>query len=137
MNKMKEKTGLQTCVEAFERLKAGSPHVKSHVGLSRERITAGIVSVEAGFDRGYLKKARPAHRALIAQIESYRDSAPAQNASQAVLLKRAVRKADLAREELSQMQERLSVVLIQNMQLVERVRFLELELKKSANLLRL
>ena len=65
------KSGLDQCVEAFDRLKAGQPRVIEHIGIAKSKITAGIVSVEAGFDRGYLKKARSAHAPLISMIEAF------------------------------------------------------------------
>jgi hypothetical protein len=70
MNKIK-KTGLDMCVEAFERLKAGNPRVLKHVGLSRSKFTAGIISYESGQSRGYLKKGRERHKPLIKKIEDY------------------------------------------------------------------
>lgn len=47
--------GLRACEEALTRLMKGEPVVSKHVGLSLKKITASIVSLEAGFDRGYLK----------------------------------------------------------------------------------
>ncbi|KKJ98859.1 MULTISPECIES: hypothetical protein [Pseudomonadaceae] len=120
--------GLLACEEAFERLKAGQPHVESHVGLVQNKITAGIVSVEAGFDRGYLKKARISHRNLIARIEAFRNEKIPSSNSQALRMRRALDRAGRATSELEQAQERLYQVLLQNIQLVERVRALEEEL---------
>ena len=64
--------GVKICEAAFERLKAGCPVISAHVGIDGSKITAGIVSVEAGFDRGYLKRSRGSHMPLIARIEAYR-----------------------------------------------------------------
>lgn len=47
--------GLAACEIALERLLEGRAIVPAHVGLNFSKITAGIVSHEAGFDRGYLK----------------------------------------------------------------------------------
>lgn len=123
--------GVKVCEEAFERLKAGKPNHSAHVGLPRNKITAGIVSVEAGFDRGYLKKSRKPHIALVSTIEAYRSDVDAPSASSVMQVKRAQNKADKALSELEQARAQLYAVLTQNMQLVERVKDLEAELKKS------
>lgn len=48
--------GLVACEEALQRLLDGVPIVSQHVKLDISKLTASIVSFEAGFDRGYLKK---------------------------------------------------------------------------------
>ncbi|EKT4451421.1 hypothetical protein QEL87_002733 [Pseudomonas putida] len=125
--------GVKACVEAFERLKAGKPHVAAHVGLDGTKITAGIVSFEAGFDRGYLKKKRPSHQALIAQIEAFRTSFGNLASSKTLQIKRANDKVVKARSELEVAQEQLYQVMTHNIQLVERVRLLEDQLKRLSN----
>lgn len=125
--------GVSACLEAFERLKSGSPIVSSHVGIERAKITAGIVSVEAGFDRGYLKKSRASHLPLLALIESYRNSAPSAASSKSIQVRRANEKWAKANDELEMMRERLYRVVEQNIQLVERVRNLEAQLKEVNN----
>ena len=125
--------GVEACVQAFERLKTGKPNLAVHVGLDPSKITAGIVSFEAGFDRGYLKKKRPSHQPLIAQIEAYRTSFGTVSASKSQKIKRANEKVDKARSELEIVQEQLYHVMSQNVQLVERVRFLEVQAKKYNN----
>ena len=125
--------GVEACVQAFERLKTGKPNLAVHVGLDPTKITAGIVSFEAGFDRGYLKKKRPSHQPLIAQIEAYRTSFGTVSASKSQQIKRANEKVDKARSELEIVQEQLYHVMSQNVQLVERVRFLEVQAKKYNN----
>lgn len=127
-------SGIKACEDAFERLKVGKPNLTVHVGLDPSKITAGIVSFEAGFDRGYLKKKRPTHKPLIAQIEAFRTSFGTANASKAQQIKRANEKVDKARSELEIVQEQLYQVMTQNVQLVERVRFLEVEVKKFNNM---
>lgn len=126
-------SGIKACEDAFERLKVGKPNLAVHVGLDPSKITAGIVSFEAGFDRGYLKKNRPTHKPLIAQIEAFRTSFGTASASKAQQIKRANEKVDKARRELEIVQEQLYQVMTQNVQLVERVRFLEVEVKKFNN----
>lgn len=123
--------GIHVCEEAFERLKAGKARDPAHVDLPRSKITAGIVSVEAGFDRGYLKKSRRAHMPLISAIEVYRSESETASVTSAVKAKRAQIKAEKAVSELEQMQAKLNAVLTQNIQLVERVRELEAMLKRG------
>lgn len=67
--------GLLACEEALQRLLDGKPVVPEHVGLELSKITASIVSLEAGFDRGYLKKSRKAHLPILAKIEASRAEA--------------------------------------------------------------
>jgi hypothetical protein len=121
--------GLEACKEGFERLKAGNPRVSAHVGLDPTKITAGIVSVEGGFDRGYLKKGRDNHKPLIAEIEAYRNSFGTVSSSKALQIKRANDKATKANIELEIARGQLYQVMTQNVQLVERVRHLEEQLK--------
>ena len=125
--------GVDKCRVAFERLKAGEPHVAAHVGLDPTKITAGIVSVEAGFDRGYLKKDRPSHRALIADIEAYRKSYGTESSSKALQVKRANDKAAQAVSDLETARGQLYHVMAQNVQLVERVRELQFQLEARSN----
>lgn len=125
--------GLAKCYEAFDRLKAGKPVVASHVDLPPSKLTAGIVSFEAGLDRGYLKKSRPSHLPLIAQIEAYRKSFGSADASKAMQIKRANDKVDKARRELEIARQQLYHVMAQNVQLVERVRSLEAQVKLLNN----
>jgi hypothetical protein len=67
--------GVGACEEALQRLMVGKPVVPEHVGLDHRKFTARIVSLEAGFDRGYLKKSRKMHLPILAQIEAARAEA--------------------------------------------------------------
>jgi hypothetical protein len=125
--------GVEACEVAFERLKTGRPVIPVHVGIDGSKITAGIVSVEAGFDRGYLKKARNSHLPLIAKIEAYRAECSTTSTSKALQIKRAQDKAGRAVAELQQTREQFYQVLTQNLQLVERVRELENKLNRYQN----
>lgn len=123
--------GVHLCTEAFQRLKDGKPRIPAHVDLPKSKVTAGIVSVEAGFDRGYLKKSRSIHMPLIAAIEAYRVEGESASVTSVVKAKRAQIKADKAVSELEQVRSQLYAVLAQNIQLVERVRELEGELRRA------
>ncbi|QXI11266.1 hypothetical protein [Pseudomonas zeae] len=118
--------GLSACEEALQRLLVGKPVVPKHVGLDLSKLTASIVSLEAGFDRGYLKKSRKAHLPLLAQIEAVRAEANKgtgsssgrqirQMESQLAALKKTLSIAEMQRDN----------VLVQNMKLWQRVRELE------------
>lgn len=125
--------GMAACEAALERLISGKPKVPEHAGLGCEKITAGIVSVEAGFDRGYLKKSRNSHKPLIARIESIREDQKGPAVGHRELLKRARQKAAAAEKDKSGMKIRLDIVLTQNLMLVERIRQLELKLRAAEN----
>lgn len=120
--------GVEACVAAFERLKSGTPEIAAHVGLPSSRITSGVVSVEAGFDRGYLKKARLTHRNLISEIDSYRNSAKSKAPKIANDLKSTQQKLADQSKSIEEMTILVQNVVAQNLQLIERVRILELQL---------
>lgn len=64
--------GIDECLQAFERLKLNQALNKKFVGIEKCKITPSIVSQEAGFDPGYLKKSRHEHVALIMLINDYK-----------------------------------------------------------------
>lgn len=122
--------GLRACEEAFERLVSGSPLVSAHVGIPAKKVTSGIVSVEAGFDRGYLKSARLNHQPLIAKINAYRKKGLASRgslniAADSELLDDAKAKIAKLESDLSIASSQRAAVIAQNVQLYERVRVLE------------
>jgi hypothetical protein len=118
--------GLSTCEEALQRLLVGKPVVPEHVGLDLSKLTASIVSLEAGFDRGYLKKSRKAHLPLLAQIEAVRAEASKGTGSSSGKQIRQMESQLAALEKtLSIAQIQRDNVLAQNMKLWQRVRELE------------
>lgn len=68
----KQGSGLQKCIDAFERLKEGKPNDEKFKHLSPKQITPSIVSQEAGLDAGYLKKSRGNHQPIITLINAFR-----------------------------------------------------------------
>lgn len=122
-------SGVEACEKAFERLKAGNPHISAHVGIEREKITAGVVSVEAGFDRGYLKKSRTKHQALIAKIDAYKNLESKPSGSLSLKYRRAKAKIVVLETELLSCKATMHKVLSQNLQLVETIRRLEVHIK--------
>ena len=126
--------GLSTCKEALQRLLAGKPVVSQHVGLDLSKLTASIVSLEAGFDRGYLKKARKAHLPLLAQIEAVRAEASKGTGSSSGKQIRQMESQLAALEKtLSIAQIQRDNVLAQNMKLWQRVRELERSMAYSSS----
>ncbi|WP_460044416.1 hypothetical protein [Pseudomonas sp. S2_H01] len=125
--------GVEACTAAFERLKSGTPKVDAHIGLPPSRVTPAVVSFEAGFDRGYLKKSRLPHRNLILEIEAYRNGAKAKAPKFANDLKIAQKKYKDQSKAVDEMTLLVQNVVAQNLQLVERVRLLEQQLLAHSN----
>ncbi|TWC70130.1 hypothetical protein FBY10_105180 [Pseudomonas sp. SJZ103] len=118
--------GLGACEKALQRLLVGKPVVPEHVGLNLSKLTASIVSLEAGFDRGYLKKSRKTHLPLLAQIEAVRAEASKGTGSSSGKQIRQMESQLAALEKtLSITQIQRDNVLAQNMKLWQRVRELE------------
>ncbi|WP_278349466.1 hypothetical protein [Stutzerimonas kunmingensis] len=119
--------GVGACEEALQRLLDGKPFVPEHVGLDLSKLTASIVSHEAGFDRGYLKKSRKAHLPLLAKIEACRaEAGKGSGSSNGKSIKRLEDKVVLLEKELAMVSSQRDRVLTQNLQLWARVRELEL-----------
>lgn len=122
--------GVVRCEEALERLIDGRPNSPSFIGVSPEDVTPAMVSAEAGFDKGYLKRSRPSHKALIARIDSLKlnNTEPAR-----AKLAKAERNAVEANKKAGRAKTILDGVLTQNLMLVERIRELEQRLKDYEN----
>lgn len=127
---MAKKNGLQRCEEAFNRLMLGQPNLSDHVGVKSEDITPAMVSIEAGFDKGYLKRSRDYHLPLIARINATKTSAAPIASSAKDKLDRATRLAEKRSAELKELKLVMDKVLSQNLMLLERVRELEQEINK-------
>lgn len=59
------------CEKAFERIKKG---VFIHEESKFKKITPALISIEAGLDKGYLKRNRINHQILIKQIDDFEKS---------------------------------------------------------------
>ncbi len=127
---MRDKSGLTRCEEAFDRLKDGQPHLSNHVGIKPGDITPALVSIEAGFDKGYLKRSRESHAPLIARIDALKSVSSSSASASKEKLERATRLAEKRQEEVEQLKLVLDQVLTQNLMLVERVKELEKDLSK-------
>lgn len=124
--------GLGACEEALQRLLVGKPVVPEHVGLDLSKLTASIVSLEAGFDRGYLKRSRKAHLPLLAQIEAVRaEASKGAGLSSGKQIRQIESQLAALEKELSIAQMQRDNVLAQNMKLWKRVRELERSLVDS------
>lgn len=119
-------SGLRACEDALKRLLIGKPVVPEHVGLDLSKLTASKVSLEAGFDRGYLKMSRQAHLPLLARIEAARaDASKASNSSSGEQIRRMASRMAGLEKDLSIAQVQRDNVLAENMKLWQRVRELE------------
>ena len=125
---------MEACRAGFERLKAGKPEHSAHIGLPSSKITPGIVSVEAGFDRGYLKKSRQIHMHLIDEINSYRKGQKSESLTDLTRFTQALKKSEQKDFKIQHLHDLTQKIVAQNLQLVERVRALELELKSYRNI---
>jgi len=124
--------GLRACEEALTRLIKGEPVVSKHVGLSLKKITASIVSLEAGFDRGYLKKSRRLHLPILAKIESCRnDENKRHGEASGNKLQHDIKRAKDLERKLALAEAQRDLVLTQNLQLWVRIRVLELSAKNG------
>ena len=121
---MRNLSGIEQCEAALERLLNETPYNKDFVGEEQTDITPAMVSVEAGYDKGYLKRSRQAHMPLIAQIDRLRAPKKASKSS-AQRLSKALSAADKAKANEAALKDTLDKVLAQNLMLVERVRELE------------
>lgn len=128
MNLRTNDDGVEICRKGFERLKSGNPLLPQHKYLPKNKITPGIVSVESGFDRGYLKSSRPHHRVLIDEINEYRQTHKNTPTQTTALLADASKQVEATKDQNKLLIYQLQQVVAQNLQLVERVRSLESEL---------
>lgn len=127
--------GLVACEEALQRLLDGTPVVSQHVRLDLSKLTASIVSFEAGFDRGYLKKNRKQHFAILAKIDACRSAANKKcssfNSKTQISLEEKLARSE---KDLATVHVQLDQVLTQNLQLWARVRELELVERQNKDL---
>ena len=119
-------SGLLVCFEALDRLIAAQPVKSRFVGLSLSKLTASIVSEEAGYDRGYLKRSRAAHLPLLARIDALRMSASkTKTSSSESTLQSLKKKVQNLEQQLIETSYQRDRALAQNLKLWERMRVLE------------
>lgn len=134
-NKSKSVNSLERCYQAFERLKVGAAENTKFVGIAPEQVTASIVSQEAGFDPGYLKKKRPNHQALLHLIKNYaQENTSRSTLSKAEIVRRERQKLEKCKEELRMVSALLNESLAREILLASRLSELEKIAFKSANI---
>ncbi|MBA35527.1 MAG: hypothetical protein CMI14_08855 [Oleispira sp.] len=129
---MSKVSGVEACYEAFDRLKQGKPTLEKFIGITSDKITASVVSQEAGFDSGYLKKKRPSHQGIITLIEKYRCESKSTTLSKAEVIRREKQKTVKYKEKLELTQNLLEQALAREILLVSKLRDLESLLQKSS-----
>ena len=122
--------GVKACEDALSRLIDGNPESSEFVGVPESEITAAMVSIEAGFDKGYLKKSRDQHKPLIARIAALKNNLSKSDSVNDTNLKKAKKATEKAKAEKIIAKQMLDKVLTQNLMLVERIKELEKELSK-------
>lgn len=132
---MSNKSGIQKCIEAFERLKNNTPNNPDFKDLKASEITKSKVSQEAGLDKGFLKSSRRKHITLIGLIEEYRKN-KSSTLSQNEKLNREKRKAERYKKERDDAVELYHQSLGRELLLISKVRELEL-LLGSSNVIKL
>ncbi|PKF49510.1 hypothetical protein [Enterovibrio nigricans] len=125
------KSGVEKCYEAFERLKNGKPKLGKFVGITPDKITPSIVSQEAGFDSGYLKRKRLKHQGIISQIDEFRKENKNTTLSKAEIVRRESRRANNYKEELERVKVLLEQSLARELLLASKLKDLEKQLYKS------
>lgn len=131
---MNKSIGIKNCEEALQRLLDGNPYVARHIGVESNDITSAMVSVEAGYDKGYLKKTRTAHKALIARIDSLKIDVKQKGDRDKILLKKALVASELHRKEAEKANEIMNKVLTQNLMLINKIKELEAQIVKQHSL---
>jgi len=124
-----KRTGLDDCIEAFERLKAGSPIKTEHIGLKRSEFTAAKVSWEAGKDRGYLKKSRQKHKQIISSIEAYSKGKSSIEEELVQVKEKAEQDVNEAKKQANLSEELLNLALARELILVSKIKELEQNIK--------
>lgn len=115
-------TRLDICRKAFERLKEGKWQVKQ---VEKMDISCSTVSVEAGFDKGYLKQSRLWQKSLVGDINDYKQKHESNSTSAATELERTRKKAKKATDAKEQAESLLYTLMQDNLKLVSRIGELE------------
>ncbi|USD32107.1 MULTISPECIES: hypothetical protein [Vibrio] len=134
---MTVKSGLEACYEAFERLKEGKPNNSKFFGIAPSKLTPSIVSQEAGFDSGYLKRKRPNHQGIISLIDAFKEESKDTTLSKAETIRRESRKANYYKDELERVRLLLEHSLARELLLATKLRELEKQLYDSNKVIRI
>lgn len=136
---MSEGNGLNACYDAIERLKKGKPNKEKFIGITLDKITASVVSQEAGFDSGYLKRSRPSHQGVIAKIDAIKEETGhnSNSLSKAELIRRHNKQNEKLKSDLARTKQLLEESLAREVLLVHRIRELEQLLDETSNVTKL
>jgi len=122
--------GLQLCEEALQRLIDGAPNNSKFIGV---KITPSIVSQEAGFGSGYLKKAR--HKEFIDDIfEAQKKQQEHLKTIPEAKHKDVKAQLEISKRELRRYKRLLEDSLGREMRLLAQVRSLERKTNTSSNI---
>ncbi|WP_076416854.1 hypothetical protein [Shewanella sp. UCD-KL12] len=124
------KTGLEKCFEALDRIKANKPIEPKFVDLPKHKVTAAVISQEAGFDSGYLKKKRLQHQPILSLIGAYKSSDTGCTLSVHERTKREKRKVESLRVQLDLTENKLHNALAREVLLLDQIDNMERELAK-------
>ena len=127
-----KKKGIDLCYEAFIRLRNGTALNPKYKGIPPGDITPSVVSIEAGFDKGYLKSNRDQHKFLIAKIRDFIEIHQKGSKQNIALIKELKRRGE-AERTLNDTRVKLNIALIENLRLVARVQELESELNITSS----
>lgn len=131
------KNGVAICYEAFERLKNGKPNLGKFIGITPDKVTPSIVSQEAGFDSGYLKRKRLNHQGIISQIDAFKEESKKTTLSKAEIVRRESSKAKNFKEELERVKVLLEQSLTRELLLAAKLKELEKQIHKSNKVARI
>lgn len=126
--------GIEKCIAAFERLKNGTQELDKFDGIAPAAVTNSVVSQEAGFDSGYLKRSRNTHKPLISLIDLYREEhSGTTSLSKKEIVRRETAKTKKYLEDKNIAEERLTEALARELKLVCKLRELEGKVSKLEN----
>lgn len=121
-------SGLEKCFEALERIKINKPNLLKFKNIPPSKVTPAIISQEAGFDSGYLKKKRPQHQALLSLIESYKHSDSSSTLSFREKIARERRKTESMQSQINKIETKLHEALAREILLLDQIDRMEQEL---------
>lgn len=106
------KNGLIECEKALDRLINNSALNSRFSSINTEDITPAMVSVEAGFDKGYLKRSRVSHENIIRKIDNLSNKKKKKN--------REHRNKSID-DRISTQKEIMQIIMTQNLKLMRKV----------------
>lgn len=127
---MNNKSGLEKCYAAFQRLKEGKPQLVKYKNLAPSAITLSVVSQEAGLDAGYLKPKREKHQPLITLINAFKNEIEPPSLIRKRKFESMKMAKELGEEESKSLKMQLDAALGRELLLVRQLQRLEEEIEK-------